>query len=500
MQGTQQPWIPAMLQPQQTVTIINTTLAISGALILTIYTVVRLSAKNTTTITPRGCRRIGLQRGQSNIHDEYDPKYSNGFSESSTDEHGRPAWRIKALFTYPIKSCKAIELDESEIVPTGFAFDRQFCFAELDETGNWIARTLRNRGFNKLTLVRPEIWVPDINMQGYRSDLDEVRSGGVMLVYYPRPNPYRGVGWSAVHSAIFKTGLYLGLITREASFSVPLYQPSESPNMKPDFSAPLERVKIWKDNPLAYNYGQYIPSSFHDFLNEVFPDSNLNIRHTTNNSHRHITLFRVNPTHTREIYRNAPRKQELGFQPQTGFADAYPIHILSLSSVRDVNARCVKDIPDLSVRRFRANIVVQGPKAFEEDDWKIIRISPATAKRKASEEDDEEDSAEEGLVIYTACRTVRCKLPNVDPDTGTRHPSEPDRTLKSYRRIDKGDLTNACLGMQAVPAVKGALVIPMINASIIQSLIRVGDAISVLKTGEHCYIKMLAPGEVVEGV
>ncbi|KAL4749126.1 hypothetical protein BDW72DRAFT_214331 [Aspergillus terricola var. indicus] len=456
MRGIQQPRTPAMLEPQQSVIIINTILAISGVFILTIYTVVRFSAKNTPSISPRGCRRIGLPRTQSNLHDEYDPKYSNGFSESSKDERGRPAWRIKALFTYPIKSCKAIELHESEIVPTGFAFDRQFCFAELDETGNWIARTLRNRGFNRLALVRPEIWVPDTSMQGYRSDLEEVRSGGVMLVYYPRPNPYRGLGWTAVQSAIFITGLYLGLIAREASFAVPLYQPSESANTEPDYSVTLERVKIWKDNPLAYNYGKYIPSSFHDFLNEGFPDFNLTKRHSSNKSHRHITLFRVNPTYAREIYRNAPRKQELGFQPRTGFADAYPIHILSLSSVRDVNARCVKDIPDLSARRFRANVIIQGPKAFEEDDWKVIRISPAIAKRIASEEDDEEDSAEQGLVIYTACRTIRCKLPNVDPDTGIRHPSEPDRTLKSYRRIDKGDLTNACLGMQAVPAVKGA--------------------------------------------
>ncbi|CBF71343.1 MOSC domain protein [Aspergillus nidulans FGSC A4] len=465
MQGIQQLWIPAMLEPQQSVILLNTILAISGVLIFTVYAVIRFSAENTAAITPRGCRRIGLPKGQSNLHDEYDPKNSSGFSESSTDERGCPAWRIKALFTYPIKSCKGIELDESGIVPTGFAFDRQFCFAELDEKGNWIARTLRNRGFNRLALVRPEIWVPDATMQGYRSDLEEVRSGGVMLVYYPRPNPYRGLGWHAVHSAVFQMGLHFGLIAREGSFTVPLCQPSGSENMKLDSGVPRERVKIWKDNPLAYNYGQYIPSSFHDFLNEGFPNFNLASRITANSSHRRITLFRVNPTHTRKIYRNAPRKQEIGFQPQTGFADAYPIHIISLSSVRDVNARCAEDIPDLSVRRFRANIIVQGPKAFEEDDWKVIRISPATAKKKAPKEDDEGDSAEQALIMYTACRTVRCKLPNVDPDTGTRHPSEPDRTLKSYRRIDKGDLTNACLGMQAVPAVEGALLILMINGS-----------------------------------
>lgn len=89
--------------------------------------------------------------------------------------------------------------------------------------------------------------------------------------------------------------------------------------------------------------------------------------------------------------------------------------------------------------------------------------------------------------IYAACRTVRCRLPNVDPDTGERDKVEPDRTLKEYRRIDEGDRTNACLGLQLVPAVENCC-------------IAVGDKVRVLETGKHRYIKMLAPGETVEGV
>jgi uncharacterized protein YcbX len=83
---------------------------------------------------------------------------------------------------------------------------------------------------------------------------------------------------------------------------------------------------------------------------------------------------------------------------------------------------------------------------------------------------------------------MRCKLPNIDPDTGVRHPAEPDRTLKSYRRIDPGDYSNAALGMQLVPGL------------LVEFTLRVGDAVEVLETGEHFYIKMLAPGEKVEGV
>jgi hypothetical protein len=43
------------------------------------------------------------------------------------------------------------------------------------------------------------------------------------------------------------------------------------------------------------------------------------------------------------------------------------------------------------------------------------------------------------------------------------------------------------LGLQLVPAVE-------------KCCIAVGDEVRVLETGEHRYIKMLAPGEKVEGV
>ncbi|KAL4914104.1 hypothetical protein BDW62DRAFT_191153 [Aspergillus aurantiobrunneus] len=460
---------------EQNAILTNTIFAILGALLLTIYAATRHFVES--KYTPKGCRRLGLPAAQSNLHDEYDPKYSQGVPETGTDDQGRPAWRVKALFTYPIKSCAGIELDQADVVATGFAFDRKFCFAEADpavDGTRWTARTLRNRGFNRLALVRPEIWVPDPTVQGYSPEIEEVKSHGVMVVYYPR------VGCNALHSVLIQAGIYLGLIPRETSFTVPL-DPSASPDSGNKF--PLIPVKIWKDNPVAYNYGHYIPSSFHRFL--IPRELNRG-----NGRQRLLTLFRVNPSHAREIYRNAPRKQELGFQPTTGFADAYPIHILSLSSVRDVNSHCVKDVPCLSIRRFRANIILQGPEAFVEDDWKVIRISPPPNPLSASNEswnDEKHPKEGMGVIIHTACRTIRCKLPNVDPDTGIRHPAEPDRTLKSYRRIDRGDLTNACLGMQGVPAVK-------------ESRVRVGDVVAVLETGKHCYIKMLAPGEAVEGV
>lgn len=375
---------------------------------------------------PKGCRRLGIPPEKSNLHDEYDPKYSKGSSYGSDQQT-----RIKALFTYPIKSCAGLELDVADVASTGLAYDRQFCFAECvasthpgDEKTRWDLRTLRDGRFSKLALVRPELWVPDPSAGDYESGLEEVKSQGVMVLYYPR------VSRGRFSYFLEKLGVYLGFIPPELSFRVPLFPPN-------DDAYPSIPVKIWKDYPVAYDYGQYIPQSLRDFL--------------TSSPSRPVTLFRVNPSHHRQIFRNAPRKDELGFQPVTGFADAYPIHLLNIASVRDVASRCVEAIPNLSIRRFRPNIVIQGPAAFEEDHWKRIRLRPQSSPQT----NDEDGAVKNGVDIHTVCRTVRCRLPNVDPVTGIRHPSEPDRTLKSYRRIDAGCEMFACLGMQLVPAVQG---------------------------------------------
>lgn len=399
---------------------------------------------NPTPPPPKGCRRLGLSPSQrSNLHDEYSPKYIHGVPSTATEpESGIPAWRIKALFTYPIKSCAGVELEAADVIETGLMYDRLFCFAEFfpsphpatastntststsnekendEANGTWTARTLRDRDFRQLALLRPEIWIPDPSSPTYSATNPETLSNGVLLIHYPLP-PSRNPLITLLRT--------LHILASQSSFTIPL---DPRPNSSTQF--PLTPVKIWKDIPLAHNYAHLLPATLKDLLTY---DTTL-----PPHQRRKLSLFRASTTHRREIYRNAPRKENIGFQPVTGFADAYPIHLLNMASVRDVAANCADEIFELSVRRFRANVIVQGPGKFVEDEWKRIVIG---------------DSSGDGVEIYTACRTIRCKLPNVDPDTGVRHPREPDRTLKRYRRIDVGDLTNACLGMQCVPAVKG---------------------------------------------
>lgn len=62
-----------------------------------------------------------------------------------------------------------------------------------------------------------------------------------------------------------------------------------------------------------------------------------------------------------------------------------------------------------------------------------------------------------GSNYYVVCRAARCRLPNVDPETGIRHRHEPDETMRRYRCIDPGAGKLACLGMDLVPARPGEL-------------------------------------------
>lgn len=390
-----------------------------------------------TPRSPRGCRRLGLPRHQSNLTDEFDPKFSAGHPSTS---QGTVPWRVKALFTYPVKSCRGIELQTAEVVSTGLKYDRQFVFAE-QTAGGWTCRTLRNAGYNRLARVQPEIWVPDPSKPDYDPSLPEILSQGVLVISYPRYIPTGLLGILA------RTGIALNLLSPREAFTVPL-TPSKDQN------TPLVPVKIWKDTLQAHNYGHFLPPTFHKYMSH-------------NPNHPKLTLLSASPFHTRDIYRNAPRKSKLGFQPTTTFADAYPIHLLNLSSHADVATKCTQTLPNLSIRRFRGNIIITGPAPFTEDGWKRILIG--------------------GVEIHVACRTVRCKLPNVDPDSGVRHGAEPEATLKGYRRIDEGAPGYACLGMQLVPAVEAFEV-------------SVGDEVSVLEVGEHRYIKLLEAGERVEGV
>lgn len=98
---------------------------------------------------------------------------------------------------------------------------------------------------------------------------------------------------------------------------------------------------------------------------------------------------------------------------RTGFADAFPILIVSEESLIDLNQRLQSPV---DMRRFRPNIVIKGMKAFGEDELKEFTIGELPMK------------------AVKLCS--RCPMPMVDPDLGKRAGQEPIATLSTYRKWD----------------------------------------------------------------
>lgn len=319
-----------------------------------------LRRRRFTSGVPVGCTRLGL-KGISHITDEFDKKYDEGTKEQSK-------WRVKALYVHPIKSCASVELDEADVDVEGFTYDRKFAFAEwmLDKDQNgeknyiWKFRTLRQTGYEKLALVRPEVWIPRKDHVVGQGNLRRVEQEGCLIIRYPNvPDGFL--------APLDRLMLRWGLIPKENSFSVPLH-PAKN------HKYPLETVNIWNDFPKWLNMAEHVPNDFKEWLG-------------VKNA---LALFRADPENYRNLFKCAPREDQVGFQPVVAFPDSYPLHLLNIASVHEVGKQVGDVIDRLSVRRFRPNILVEGPVAYDEDDWKLVSIA--------------------GNELYASCHTTRCKV------------------------------------------------------------------------------------------
>ena len=410
-----------------------------------LWILLRLSYLHTRQGSPEGCRKLGL-RGKSYLADEYDEQYKDAMAGQRSDT---ATWTVKSLWIYPIKSCRGVELEAGTVIGTGMEYDRQFSFAQLsskfpvsagtpqEEKAKHLWKFVTQRTLPPMATIRTEVWLPDPSSPTYTARHPNVHSGGVLVIRFPHITAEDGI--------MGKVKEFLALASGQSERVVHIpFNPTQAQISENAYS--VDDMEIWKDRPKSLT----IASTEKDdaWIKEL--RSYLGI---TN----HLALFRISKDHQpREVYRCAPRKEELGYQPAVGFQDAYPLHMLNLASVRNVESKLQKGSPPLSARNFRPNIVITGGGAYEEDSWKRITIGD--------------------FQYHVSCRTVRCLLPNVNPITGKRHGSEPNRTLKAFRCIDAGDPKNACLGMQMVPALE-------------YSEIRVGDKIQVMEIGEHLYIK-----------
>jgi len=430
--------LPVISTTTYVATIVTVSSLLIGALIIYEREQARLRADQ-----PKGCRKLGMKI-ESNLTNEFDKKFSEG-RPPSTEETSAEWWRLKSLWIYPVKSCRGVELNRGTVISTGMEYDRQFTFAQLkspfpvaENTPNkekaahkW--EFITQRQYPLLAKIRTEMWVPDQSVDTYTPHAEDVESGGVIIMSFP----YQLAGWNGY---LARLGAWIWGTVPEKQFRVP-FDPTPVQIEKSGYS--YEKMTIWKDTVSALNLEIEIPDELRYFLGIS----------------NKLGLFRIDNAKLREVHRNAPTKEDLGYQPVTGFQDAYPLHLVNLASIRDVESQIpkVKGAPRLSATRFRANLIITGPDAYLEETWRRVKI---------------------GFYEYdVSSRTARCKMPNVDQVTGEKHASEPDRTLRSFRAVDEGTGPNiGCLGMQMVPISR-------------ESALRVGDEITVLEVGEHCYVK-----------
>ncbi len=131
--------------------------------------------------------------------------------------------------------------------------------------------------------------------------------------------------------------------------------------------------------------------------------------------------------------RNVNPEYAVNADDHTGFADGYPILIISEESLQDLNSRLDSPVP---MNRFRPNLVVKGCEPFAEDTWKRIRIG--------------------GVEMALVKPCARCVVTTIDKETLEKN-KEPLKTLSRYRRHELG----AIFGMNAIPLNEGKIEIGM---------------------------------------
>ncbi|KAM0718377.1 hypothetical protein Q7P37_005447 [Cladosporium fusiforme] len=438
------------------------------------------SSKPKAPLIP-GCRRFGLPDGKSNLKDQ--------FSRNAPATDGTSA-KVKALFTYPIKSCHGIELPASEIESTGLRYDRMFTFAQLhtkqepseaSEEFEHEWRFITARELPRLALVKTELWVPDARKQtpssqpsGHVRHISDDTAGGrsrsrkgtVILesagIDAERRRklsvPYIASDWKANGGCLvirfpFEPAFNpLGLRSETVTIKVPLAPTPERSEAK---MYTTEDVTVWKDRPQAIN-----------ITNEIDPVSLEKLRSFLG-VRNPLALFKRDDNRLRPVTRNLPEDLADG-RFEIGFSDSYSAHILNLASVRalDASLPSTASMKDrLDARRFRANIYIDGPPAFAEDSWKRVafghciqpRIDFTGGRGRATATSAEHKSPEKAEFLF-GCGTSRCTLPNVNPDTGVKDKNEPYSTLMKTRKTNKNEPKAAFLGMQILPLLEYGLV------------------------------------------
>ena len=186
-----------------------------------------------------------------------------------------------------------------------------------------------------------------------------------------------------------------------------------------DFSSTGHPTEVWGSHFTA----NIAPDTINQWLSQYFP----------------------HPVQLRWIGDTPQRRIKKRPENPLSFADGYPFLLVNDASLHDLQNRCQAGV---ALEQFRGNLVVTGAKAWEEDQWSVIRVGD--------------------IVFDVAKPCSRCILTTVNHDNARQHPGgEPMRTLMQFREAADGS-GDIDFGVNLIARNTG--------------IIRVGDHMAVLQT------------------
>lgn len=149
-------------------------------------------------------------------------------------------------------------------------------------------------------------------------------------------------------------------------------------------------VTVWRDQCVANDQGDQAAVWLSAFLDAP------------------VRLVRMAQNHVRQV----DQQYALRETDEVGFADGFPMLLISEESLNDLNNRLAEPI---LMNRFRPNVVVTGCGAFAEDSWRSIQIGSVQCD------------------VVKPC--ARCVITTVDQETG-KAGAEPLKALSGFRLFE----------------------------------------------------------------
>lgn len=292
---------------------------------------------------------------------------------------------LRKITLFPIKSCSGMTVDAWPVGSRGLLFDREWAIVDVATN-----KALSLKELPELCFIRPEV---DLKQQ-------------TLTITFQNPN-------AAVSSA-------------PDSFVLPLTHADTHLRNKDAADTPRD-MRVCTGACKGRDVGDEVSQWLSTRLN------------------RQCALVRVAPTHLRDSQAGLPKYKADRIDSPTseassgddasskiGFANQAQFLLISRASIANLNAalRAADDTLAVDEDAFRANLIVDGCEAFDEDTWTRLRIGDSN-----SCDNDGENSAnsDEGVTFDVSGPCSRCAMINVDPKTGA-FSRAPLQMLSKYRR------------------------------------------------------------------